>query len=432
LLPGAATVDERQELARKLESLGIVAISVSGGVYETGYHIIPPMMLPHGVNVENAARIKEAVNIPVYAAGRINDPRMAEKALIEGKIDLVAFARPFMADREFLAKAKQGKFNEIRKCIACNHCIDAIFGQKRIECTVNPAIGDALKGEVAFEKASKRIASKSKKVIVVGGGPGGMEAAKIAKERGHNVTLFEKSSVLGGNLIPAAAVSFKEEINRLREYQVNEVQRTKIKLELGTETSTEEVLSTKPDVVILATGSVSIVPDIPGISKYSNKVTTAVDVLKGNGKLGKSAVVVGGGMIGCEAAVWLTEHGHDVTLVTRRSTEFALGKGLAADWGALCRLWLLVVKWPALGIKVVSLAQYNEVTEEGLVTVNQKWQHKTYPADNIVFALGFKPYNPLFESLQNKVPEVYLIGDCKAPRKILDAIQEATVCAQSI
>jgi 2,4-dienoyl-CoA reductase-like NADH-dependent reductase (Old Yellow Enzyme family)/thioredoxin reductase len=431
-VPGGATVEDRQELARYLESLGVVAIRVSGGIYETGYYIIPPMMIPNGCHLENAARIKQAVNIPVYAAGRINDPRMAEKALIDGKVDLVAFGRPFITDKDFLRKAKQGKFSEIRKCIACNNCVDHVLAQKRVECTINPAIGDVLTGELAFEQASKRIASKSKKVIVVGGGPGGMEAAKIAKERGHHVTLFEKSSVLGGNMIPAAAVSFKEEINRFKEYQVNELERLKVKCELGVELSSKDILGMKPDAVVLATGSLPIYPEIPGTKTHAKKVFMAVDVLFGNTKLAKRVAVFGGGMLGCETAAWLAEKGHEVTLISALSVEFGLGKGLASDMGGLSRMWMLLVKWPTYGIKVVALSQPIEITADGLVVINEKFQYRTIPADSIVFSLGAKANDGLLSELQDKVPELHVIGDCKKPRRIVNAVREAAICAQSI
>ena len=431
-VPGGATVEERQELAKYVESLGVVAISVSGGVYETGYYIIPPMMIPNGCHLENAARIKDAVNIPVYAAGRINDPRMAEKALIDGKVDLVAFGRPFITDKEMLHKAKQGKFGEIRKCIACNNCIDHLFAQKRIECAINPAIGDALKGEVEFEQASKRIASKSKKVIVVGGGPGGMEAAKIAKERGHDVTLFEKSSVLGGNLIPAAAVSFKEEINRFREYQINEIERLKVKCKLGTELSSKDILGMKPDTVVLATGSVPIYPEIAGTKTHAKKVFMATDVLFGNTKIEKRVAVFGGGMLGCETAAWLAERGHEVTLISALSVEFGLGKGLASDMGGLARMWMLLVKWPTYGIKVVALSQPIEITADGLVVINEKFQYRTILADSIVFSLGAKANDGLLSELQDRVSELHVIGDCRKPRRIVNAVREGAVCAQSI
>jgi 2,4-dienoyl-CoA reductase-like NADH-dependent reductase (Old Yellow Enzyme family)/thioredoxin reductase len=431
-VPGGATIEERQELARYLESLGVAAISVSGGVYETGYYIIPPMMIPNGCHLENASRIKEAVNIPVYAAGRINDPRMAEKALLDGKVDLVAFGRPFITDKEMLHKAKQGKFNEIRKCIACMHCHDHLFNQRRIECAVNPAVGDPLRGELAFEEASKRIASKSKKVIVVGGGPGGMQAAKVAKERGHHVTLFEKSSVLGGNMIPAAAVSFKEEINRFREYQINEMERLKIKCELGVELSSKDILGMKPDTVVLATGSFPIYPEIPGAKTHAKKVFMATDVLFGNTKLGKRAAVFGGGMIGCETAAWLAERGHEVTLISAQSVEFGLGKGLATEISGITRGWMFLVKWPTYGIKVVGLSQPIEIRAEGLVVINERYQYQTIPADSIVFSLGAKANDGLLNELQDKVPELHAIGDCKKPRRIANAVKEAAICAQSI
>jgi pyruvate/2-oxoglutarate dehydrogenase complex dihydrolipoamide dehydrogenase (E3) component len=233
-------------------------------------------------------------------------------------------------------------------------------------------------------------------------------------------------------MIPAAAVSFKEEINRFREYQINEIERLKIKCELGTELSSKDILGMNPDAVILATGSVPIYPEIPGTGTHAEKVFMAVDVLFGNTKLGRRIAVFGGGMMGCETAAWLAERGHEVTLISALSVEFGLGKGLASDMGSLFRMWMLLVKWPTYGINVVALSQPREISSEGLMVSDENFEFQTIAADSIVFSLGAKPNNGLFSELQNKGIELHVIGDCKRPRRIVHAVREAAVCAQTI
>lgn len=428
-IPGAATLEDRRELAKKLQSWGVVGISVTGGIYESAPYIVAPSGLGVGVHIENASRIKEVVDIPVWGVGRIIDPRLAEKYLQEGKVDLVAMGRPFFADREILKKGMEGRYSEIRKCIGCNTCVLRIFGQKKCKCAINPAPGHHL-GEVAFEESCRRPAEKVKKVLVIGGGPGGMEAARIAAQRGHHVTLWEKEGSLGGNVRAAAAVSFKKNFTDFIDFHVNELKRLGVKTELNKEATEKDIVDFKPDVAIIATGAECILPDIP-IEK-PDMAKRASDVLLGKESVGENVVVVGGGLVGVDTAIFLAEAGKKVTIVTRRTSEFSPTTGLAPDTDGLTRIYILFMKMPGLDIKIVDKSHYHRVTSEGLVVLDADQKEKLIPGDTVVFALGFTPNNHLKEALMGKIPEVYTLGDSREPRKIFDAVHEGAGIGRQI
>ena len=430
-IKGGLTIKDGRRIAKWLEEAGVNAIHMSTAYVassEEGFisQLMPasfaPMSFPRGAFVHLAAEIKQVVSVPVIAVGRINDPLLADQILKEGKADLISMGRPMIADPEIGNKSAEGRFSEIRTCIACNTCGTNVFGTA-VSCAINTDAG--------YEKENAIIpAAKAKRILIVGGGPGGMEAARVAALRGHEVTLIEKENELGGNLNPASAPVYKKEIQELKCYLTGQIEKLGIKVVLGQEANKETVTRMKPDAVVLATGSKPSYPEIEGIDK--NLVFDAVDVLKGTKIIGQRVVVVGAGLVGCETAAHLAENGKTVVLVTRRSSDYTPSGGLAPNLEALFRKWFLFELWPALDIEIVAKATCRRVTDEGLVVVDSDSKERLLPADAVIFAHCLKPNKDLEISLQDKVSELYSIGDCVEPRQIINAIHEGGRVARSI
>ena len=430
---GGFGLTDAQKLVTMFESFNVAAVEVSA-VYksssEEGYlnASIPvanvPMAYPRGYFVPLAEGIKKVAKVPVIAVGRLDEPGLAEKVIAEEKADLISIARGLLADPLFPSKLIQGQHSDIRPCIACNTCADTLSGKEGLKCTVN-----AEAGKENDEYQIKRT-NKPKKVLVVGGGPGGIETARIAALRGHQVTLVERKEYLGGNLIAASAVSFKKELRRFADYLSGQAQKAGVKIYLDHEFNEEQIAPLDPEVIILATGASPQKPAIPGIDL--GNVVDAAGVLEEKLDTGLKVVVVGGGMIGCEAAVFLAEKGKEVILVTRRNSDFSPSSGLAPDMEAANRRWLLFELWPSLPITVVANATFKEVKEEGLAVLDREGKTRLIKGDTVVFAIGMTPNNELSRKLQGKVPELYSIGDCVQPRQIIDAIHEATRIAALI
>jgi len=273
MIKGGRKIEESKEIAKRLEEAGVDALHIDAGCYEAMPWIFPPEYYEQGCLVHLAEEIKRVVDIPIITVGRISDPEFAEKILEEGRADFIAMGRQLLADSEWPKKVREGKIEDIRRCIACNEgCIGRLFAIKPISCTLNPEVGR--EGEYRITPALKR-----KKVLVIGGGPAGMEAARVAGLRGHDVTLCEKTDKLGGLLIPAAMPEFKKDLNHIIKYYSTQLRKLNVKVELNKEVTLETVNEMKPDVVIVATGSTPFIPKIPGINKRI--VVKAIDVLLG-------------------------------------------------------------------------------------------------------------------------------------------------------
>jgi 2,4-dienoyl-CoA reductase-like NADH-dependent reductase (Old Yellow Enzyme family)/thioredoxin reductase len=416
---GGLTLEDNKLIVQRLEAAGVDAISVSSGIYESPpwySRIFPTAGMPMGCNVPLAQEIKKVVKIPVIVAGKLGNPVLAEKVLREGKADLIAMGRALLADPELPRKAYEGRFEDIRPCIYCNEaCIGNISRMWRISCVVNPALGR--EREYAIEPAKRK-----KRVLVVGGGPAGMEAARVASLRGHKVTLYDKAKTLGGQLIAASAPQFKEPIGDLAEYLENQVEKLGVKVKLGTEVTPALIKRLKPDVVILATGAIPIAPKIPGTQ--ANKVATAIDILLGRKRAGKKVVIIGGGEVGSELAWFLAEKGKKVTIVEM------LG-GVAMDMNMFSRFYLLD-KLAELGIEMLINTTAQQVTDKGVVAVDMEGNKQVIEADTVILATGFRSNNGLERKLKGTIPEVYTIGDCVNPGKIWGAIDSASRIARLI
>jgi len=434
---------EAQIFCRELEKAGVDMINVTGGWHETRVPQIT-MGLPRGGFVYLAQGIKQVVSIPVMACNRINDPLLADQILREGQADLIGFARGLIADPELPNKASQGRFDEINRCIACNQgCFDPIFDQKPVTCLVNARAG--AEGKLTIEPATRK-----KKVMVIGGGPAGMEAARVAAFRGHRVSLYEKAEKLGGQLPLAAAPPGRGEFLTFLSYLERQMKAQNVAVYTRTEITPEYVEMEKPDVVVVATGAELSVSGIKGSNRPN--VVTAWDVLSGRVDTGKEVVVIGGGAVGLETAIFLARKGtidgdtlhflmanQAETSETLNSLLFRGVKSVTVvemlhrpgqDLGRSTRWTIMQDLW-RLSIKTITHAQAKEITDGGVI-VDRGGQENLVPGDTVVLATGVKAVNDLYQKLQGRAWEIYLIGDAKTPRKALEAVAEGLAVGRII
>jgi len=405
-IEGGREADEGVEIAPELEAGGADALDVDAGCWQTFHLVHAPTTQPPGVNVPMAEKAKAVVNIPVIAVGKLGDPVLAESVLQEGKGDIVMIGRPLLADPEWPIKVREGRYEDIRPCIGC---FEGCMGRsgKNLSCAVNPTTG-------VERELSLRPAEAAKTVLVVGGGPGGMEAARVSALRGHKVALWEKGERLGGNLIPAAVPDFKQEYGRLIAYLATQMDKLDITVEMGKEATAEAIQAEGPDVVFVATGATPIIPDIPGID--SDRVGTATDILLGKKPVGDSAVMIGGGIVGCETALYLAQQGKQITIVEIMSS-------VARDMFFANRTHVLELLAEA-NVKILTETSVAEITDDGVVIADKEYKRSQHPCDTVVIALGLEPNTGLEEELKDKVSEVYAVGDCVGPRKVIDAVWE--------
>jgi len=411
---GGNTLEDQKSIAVMLEKAGVDALNVNVGWHESPIDQMS-MMVPRGGFVYLAAGIKEAVNIPVIASHRINDPVLADNIIKEGKADMVAMARPLMADPELPKKAEEGRFNEIRNCIACNSCFDQVFEGSPITCLVNPAVGR--------EREFRIIpTSNPKKVVIVGGGPGGMEAARVAHLRGHNVSLYEKNGRLGGQINLIAACPEMEEFASVPRYYNNQIK--DVDVNFGIEVKPDFLVDQRPDAVIVATGALPIIPNIPGVK--NKNVSTAFDLLKGKEINGNKVIVVGGGGVGCDVALFLKDKGKDVIIVEM------LDK-IGSDIGRTTK-WVVKNKLKEKNIETVTKARVTAIEDDGVVA-EQDGKTINIKGDTVVLAVGTASNKELYNALsgmRDKLGDLYLVGDALEPRKALDAIREGAEIAYKL
>jgi 2,4-dienoyl-CoA reductase-like NADH-dependent reductase (Old Yellow Enzyme family)/thioredoxin reductase len=408
-IPGGYELEEVLDWVVELERAGVSVIDVSGGTNETlrsSLHAMPPMFFPRGYHVPLAAAIKKVVRLPVVAVGRLDSPGLMERVLKEGQADLVAVGRPFLSDPHWPAKAARGEEDRIRPCVYCNHCIWELFQQKDITCFQNAAVGREKECQI-------HPAKKVKKVFVIGGGPGGLEAARVAQKRGHRVTLFEKGPRLGGQMILAAVLPRKQNYFKSMDWLIGEIQREGVDVRLGSEGNLAVIDKEKPDAVIVATGASPAVR----LPRADSSILTAWEVLAGK-EVGKRALISGGGMVGIETAEFLSARSCQVTLITSREGP----EQLATDMEGTTRA-LLLERLPTLKISFLFAAKVAEVGQ-GRALVSQGEKKQWLEAETIISAQGSRAEQDLLRTLEGKIPQIFSIGDCVEPRSAKEAIHE--------
>ena len=409
------TTEESIRILRILVRAGIDVVQVSAGNDVTAEWICQPMFMEKACLVESANQVKKALNIPVMAVGRINDPQIADEIIAHDMADLVCIGRGLLADPEMPNKAREGRFDEIRTCIACNTCMQSIFKRGRIECLVNPMLGR--ERELALMPTAK-----PKKVMVVGGGPGGLNVAWVAAKRGHDVHVFEKRGELGGQLIPGSTPGHKSELRSLIRFQQKQAELFGVKCHLNHEVGIEDIKSVQPDVVVLATGSLPALPSVEGIDK--DIVLTYEDVFDGSPPLYKKVTVIGGGATGLELALYLTEYNCNTTVIEKLPK---VGNGLEAMTKKI-----ILKKLQENNVTILTDTNLLKIEDNGVAVFNSNNREQFIEADRVVIATGTRPDNRLYDKIRPLGYEIFQIGDCLKTRSAKEAIFESTVLGRRI
>ncbi len=445
-LPGGWDIEQSRLLARKLEEFGINGIGISSGVQGSKMPAVLPYFYPKGAFIHFAEEIKKVVKIPVFVGGRLDDPELAEKVLREGKTDFLFEGRALIADPDWPRKLACGKEKEIRPCLACNECRQLTVMTREVRCSVNATAGR--EGKLG----SLTPAFAKKKVLVVGGGPGGMEAARIAALRGHNVTLCERFGELGGLTLLAGV--HNERIEDFANWEKAQIKSLPIEVKLNTEVTPSLVKEMKPDAVILAIGGNFVTPQVTGIDR--NNVFSAKDLynamhgipIKKGGLLGvisplakgvlspamvrrmlesnfpikKKVAVIGGQFPGCSLALFLAHKGKEVTII-EEAPDYGIDLEAHTKVG-------LNNEVEAGHVRILTSTKVDEIVDDGVFVIDDKGSRTKIQADNVISALDLAPSDgKLAEELFGKVDELHIIGDAKSFRRIRLAVSEGYVTA---
>jgi 2,4-dienoyl-CoA reductase (NADPH2) len=450
LLEGGYTVEDTVKMGQMLENAGIHEIDVMSGWHNATVPIIQTDV-PQGAWAYLAENVKTAVNIPVAAGTQIQDVLIAERVLTQGKADLVYMARALLADPELPNKAKEGRISDIRPCMNCCRCIEASDAPP-VYCSVNARLGREL------EYPTETISRKSKRVLIIGGGPAGIEAAMIAALKGHKVTLCDQGPRLGGTLVLASVTN--KRIGNVVKYLDRQVRRLPIELRLNTKVTSAYVDKIKPDVLVLGLGGSALALDMT-VSKAANvldhhdvkEIFTGHPITKGgfgqrllsrfaalfvryfyepslirwllkfNYPFKERVAIIGGSFAGCELGVTLSGRGKKISIIEE-------SKRIGSDIGMVHR-WVWMKQLREAGAKLVTEAKVVEITEKGVV-ISKAGSTELVEADTIVFASGLKPNNKLAEEFSGKAPVILSVGDCAEPGRLLEATASGFLAGQKI
>lgn len=421
-MEGGYRVEESTIIARMLEAAGVNMITFYTGWHESPIPTVAPS-LPKGAFAHLAGALRKAVGIPVIAANRISDPFIAEKIIADGQADLAGMARALLADPELPHKAKNGRSGEINPCILCSRCLGEVlsayrsWGEKSgVFCTVNPRAGR--EGSTLVEPAEQ-----PKRVYVIGGGPAGLTAGRTAAERGHRVTLFEKERETGGWLRVGCLPPHKDEIRVLAESLALRARLAGVEIRTGTEAVPRSLAEERPDVIILAAGARPIVPRIPGVD--AAHVVPAEDLLTGKETPGRSVIIIGGGLVGCETAEFLLAQCSGV----ERVTVVEMLDTMAPQVSPTYRPFFLA-RLKAMGVRMETGTTVEAITDRG-VLVKRRGEDGVIEGDSIVLAVGLKA-DPDLPDTFRPAGELHAVGDCLKPRMIKEAIEEGFDLAMKI
>jgi len=442
-LPGEEFIEfgrdygESRQTARLLQEAGCDLLNCDNGSYDSWYWSHPPTYMPKACNLADVTIIKRAVDIPVICAGKFDDPVLADQAIAEGRIDLMGLGRPLLADPELPNKFRENRLEDIRPCICCHQgCLSRIFLLEDISCAVNPACGR--ENEYALKEAAVK-----KKILVVGGGLGGMEAARVSALRGHTVELYEKTGSLGGVFVAAAAPDFKDDDKRLLAWYSKQMADLGIQIRLNSEAGPDQIKDGNYDEVFIATGATERRLDLPGLDESNSSY--AIEAFQRGTVPGRNIVVIGGGLTGCEIAYDLARQGKQVTILEMTDTILNVPGLSAANYNMLVEL----LEYHQVRVLTAAVLKgYQDGQAEVIKTVKNfpnvagraklscavgpegRADRLRLPADHFVISIGYRPEDRLFHQLDR--PGLHLIGDARTPANVMSAVWQAYEAAMNI
>lgn len=404
-------VEESVAMAKKLEEAGYDAFLMGNGSYDSFHWLYPPMYHKEGLWLDDFATLTGKVSVPVIGPGKVLQPEMANAAIRDKKVDAIAVGRALLADPNWVNKAKEGDPEDIRPCIGCNAgCIGRIFAGQTMLCAVNADL---------FNERNQELipAEKPKKVAVIGGGIAGMEAARIAGKRGHDVTIYEKGDRLGGATIAASIPDYKDASRRLLKWFEKEIKESGVKVEYNREVDAKAIQALDVDAIVVSTGAAAKIPPIAGVEQ--DHVVTAIDILLGKADVGEHVVVIGGGQVGCEVAYDLLREGKAVSIV-----EFLDGIIAGGSEPVSAANVLMLEDLLNYYNGDINLSTAVKEIKADTVIVEKEGKEKEIKADTVILATGYKANDTLYKELKDCAKEIYLCGDSRNPSNIMHAVAD--------